>query len=98
MVKVVLIAIIKIYVGISAIEASAKVKKSLQSVSNPQHTSESTYTDCSARPTPVAITKLLNGTTCGALAGRLLMALKHLLLHCFVPLLVQVSKYVTEKT
>ena len=41
MVKVILIAIIKIYVEISAIEASAKVKSRIIRL-NPRHASEST--------------------------------------------------------
>ena len=44
-VKVVSIAIIKIYVGISAIAASAKIKKSLlPAVPNPRHANDGTRT------------------------------------------------------
>ena len=58
MVKIVsMIAITKKYVGISAIKASAEVKKLLQTVSNPRRAVESVWPIPICTPTPVASTK-----------------------------------------
>ena len=57
MVKVRLIAF-KIYGGIPHKQSKHTRKKSFQPISNPRHAIESMYTNCSARPAPLVITKL----------------------------------------
>ena len=57
-IKVVSIAIIKIHVGIFAIEASAKIKKVVACHFEPS-TRQQWYTDYSVGPTPATITKKL---------------------------------------